>query len=111
MDPGRRKRRSASVCPIFFALVCGAFAQEIDTAILSPSAKRFTILDQIERPKERQAFTAISKKRDPGQRLEAARSFLSAYPDSWLRAEVYDIAAKACIDIADFRDAMTYANE
>jgi tetratricopeptide (TPR) repeat protein len=91
--------------------VSSAFAQEIDTAILSPSTKRFTILDQIERPKERQAFTAIYKKRDPGQRLEAVRSFLSAYPDSWLLAEVYDIAAKACIDVGDFRDALTYATE
>jgi hypothetical protein len=104
-------RRSASVCPIFFALVSGAFAQDIDTAILSTSAKQFTILDQIERPKERQAFTAIYKKRDPGQRLEAARAFLSAYPDSWLLAEVYDIAAKACIDSSDFRDALVYAKE
>jgi predicted CXXCH cytochrome family protein len=104
-------RRSTFVCSVFFGLMSTAFAQDIDTAILSPSVNQFTILDQIERPKERKAFTAIYKKRDAGQRLEAARSFLSAYPDSWLLAEVYDIAAKACIDVGDFREALVYAKE
>jgi predicted CXXCH cytochrome family protein len=54
---------------------------------------------------------AIYKKHDPGQRLEAARSFLSNYPDSWLLTEVYDIAAKACIEISDFRGGLVYASE
>jgi predicted CXXCH cytochrome family protein len=101
---------SISIYTFVSAFLLAAFAQEIDTAIPS-SAKRFTILDQIERPKERQAFLALYKKRNPGQRLDIARSFLSAYPDSWLLAEVYDIAAKACIDIGDFHDAVVYAQE
>ena len=107
--PGEPMRASGLVCVFWFALVPASFAQEIDTAILAPSSRPFTILDQIERPKEKQAFLALFKQRDARRRLDAARFFLQSYPDSWILAEVYDIAAKASIDVGNFADALAYS--
>jgi predicted CXXCH cytochrome family protein len=86
-------------------------AQELDTAIAPAPPKQATIMDQIERPEERRAFMALYKTGDPARRLKTAQAFLSDFPDSWLLAEVYEFAAKACIDLNEFPSAINYAKE
>src|ERR1039458_278396 len=62
-------------------------------------------------PKERRAFMDLYKMSAPAPRLKAARVFLTEYPDSWLLAEVCEIAAKASIDLGEFPTAISYAKE
>ena len=107
-------RRIPQLAPVL-VLVCAAPlmapAQELDTVIVSGQAKQSTILDQIDRPDERRAFEALYKKGDAGHRLKAAQAFLTEYPDSWLLAEIDEIAAKASIDVGEFANAIAYAKE
>ena len=84
-------------CKLLLALslVAQALPQEIDTAIFVEGRKPFTILDQIENPKERQAFLTLYRQSDAEKRRQLAELFLVNYPRSWLLAPVYEIAAKA----------------
>ena len=111
-------------CKLLLALGLAAQAlpQEIDTVIFAERQKPFTILDQIENPKEREAFLTLSvveelsargvyKKRDARKRRDLAESFLASYPQSWLLAQVYEIAAKASMDLEDYPRALQYGRE
>lgn len=87
-------------------------AQEIDTAIAGHTASgRFTILDQIENREERETFTRLYKQRDAARRRQMASAFVASYPASWLLAEVYEIAAKASIDLNDFPAAVDFGRK
>jgi len=101
----------ASACVLMCAVELLAPAQDLDTAILSTPARTVTILDQIERPKERSDFSDLYKERDPQRRLQAARAFLGGYPDSWMLPVVYEMAAKASIDLDQLANAISYAKE
>ncbi len=107
--------RVSMECPVLACvLLCAAIhagAQNLDTAIFSAAPQEFTILDQIDQPKERRAFMDLYKMNAPAARLKAAQMFLSVYPDSWLLAEVYEIAAKASIDLGELPAAISYAKE
>jgi hypothetical protein len=52
-----------------------------------------TISDEIAAPAEQQAFRTLTKTPDPAERLRRAEEFLSAYPQSWVLAQVYALAA------------------
>src|SRR5262249_946885 len=43
------------------------------------------------------------------QRLKLAETFLSNYPQSWVLSEVYEIAAKAAIELDDYDRAIRHA--
>jgi predicted CXXCH cytochrome family protein len=101
--------RLVAACVLLGAV--SAAAQTLDTAIFGAAPKEFTILDQIERPKERSAFEDLYKMTAPAPRLKAAQVFLTEYPDSWLLAEVYEIAAKASIDLGELPAAISYARQ
>ncbi len=103
--------RLVSACVLLGIVRVSAAAQTLDTAIFGAAPKEFTILDQIERPKERSAFVDLYKMTAPAPRLKAARVFLTEYPDSWLLAEVYEIAAKASIDLGELPAAISYARQ
>ena len=100
-------------CKLLLALslVAQALPQEIDTAIFVEGRKPFTILDQIENPKERRAFLTLYRQSNAEKRRELAESFLVNYPQSWLLAPVYEIAAKASIDLEDYPRALQYGEE
>jgi predicted CXXCH cytochrome family protein len=85
-------------------------AQEFDAVVSAQNRKSATVLDEIETPAERQAFQALYKTAEAKQRLKLAEAFLSAYPQSWVLAEAYEIAAKASIDLGDMREALGYAS-
>jgi predicted CXXCH cytochrome family protein len=108
------KTRFAGCAPLGILLCViplNARGQEFDTAILGTPARSATILDQIGRPQERRTFQALYNRGDPRRRLKAAQAFLTDYPDSWMLAEVYEIAAKACLDQGDQPKAIAYAKE
>jgi tetratricopeptide (TPR) repeat protein len=85
-------------------------AQEFDAVVSAQNRKPATILDEINNPAERQAFQALYQKADARERLKLAEVFFSAYPQSWVLAEGYEIAAKASIDLGDFDRALRYAS-
>ena len=92
-------------------LVCTSLlAQDIDSVIYAGGAGR-TILDQIENPSERDAFRRLLAEKAAKQRLAKARQFLEANPQSWLLAQVYEIASKAAIDLSDLKLALFYGEE
>ena len=86
-----------------------AAAQEFDAVVSSQNRRPATVLDEIDEPTERQAFEALYHNSDTGQRLKLAEAFLSAYPQSWLLAEGYEIAAKVSIELGDTQKALGYA--
>ena len=93
----------------------GLFAclgQDVDTAILAHGGtKRFTILDQIADARERGAFLALYRQSDSRKRRNLALGFLESYPQSWLLAQAYEIAAKASIDLNDYGTALSLAEK
>jgi predicted CXXCH cytochrome family protein len=82
-------------------------AQNIDSLILSNS-KPFTVVDQISNPAERKAFQNIYHAHAPSEKVKRCESFLAQFPQSWLLADVYEIAAKASIDSGEFEQALRY---
>src|SRR5262249_28605057 len=83
---------------LFGAAVIG-LAQDFDAVISSEVRKPFTIVDQIKDPLERQVFLSLFNSMNPRDKAERAEAFLASYPQSWLLAQVYEIAAKAYIDL------------
>jgi tetratricopeptide (TPR) repeat protein len=90
------------------AAAAAGLAQEIDTVLLDRDRRSFTILDQIEDPAERRAFQELFRKKDPAEKRKLAEAFLDRHPDSWLLAQVYEIASKASIDLDDLDGAVRY---
>jgi predicted CXXCH cytochrome family protein len=82
-------------------------AQNTDSLVFENS-RPFTVLDQISNPSEREAVLDIYRARSPREKAEKAETFLVQYPQSWLLAEIYEIAAKAYIDLGDFDRALQY---
>src|SRR5690348_13639289 len=87
--------------------------QAIDTVLFRESAakKQFTIIDQVADSKERRAFLKLYHSRDPQKRRQLAEAFVVTYPQSWLLAQSYEIAAKACIDLDDYTAALRFGSQ
>ena len=77
----------------------GVFGQDIDNVVTPNGRKPFTLLDEIENHGERADFLRLYQERDPVRRRSMAEAFLNSRPQSWLLATVYEIAAKAAIDL------------
>jgi tetratricopeptide (TPR) repeat protein len=92
--------RGIVVCACLAAVVSTA-AQDLDTVIFSEGRRQTTILDEVGDRGERKAFLKLYKEHNPTTRRSLATKFLADYPASWLLAEVYEIAAKACIDLKE----------
>ena len=90
-----------------FWLFCAAMpAQESDTTILNTAPRHYTVLDQTQDPQERRDFLALYKANEPERKRELADGFLKAHPQSWLLPQVYEAAAKASIDLGDYKRAV-----
>lgn len=83
----------------------GELAQNTDSVILE-NGRRFTVIDQITDPAEREALLKIYRAHTLRARADLAESFLSKYPQSWLLPEVYKIASKAYIDLGELDRAL-----
>lgn len=113
--PARKKRphfeSDRQFPPVFAALALvlavssTLFSQDSDTLILENS-RAHTILDEISDPAERAACLEIYRARTPRDKAQKAEAFLVQFPQSWLLAEIYEIAAKAYIDLGDFERAL-----
>jgi predicted CXXCH cytochrome family protein len=88
-------------------------AQGLDTVLLRENAgtQRFSIIDQIPDPKERHDFLKLYGAREPQRRRNLAESFIATHPQSWVLAQAYEIAAKACIDLNDDAPALQFSRE
>ena len=95
---------------MLFASLC-ALAQDIDNVVSPAGRKPFTFLDQIEDPQERAEYLRLYRERGPAARRRLAEAFLERRPQSWLLAQVYEIAAKASIDLDDFPAALRFGKE
>ena len=89
------------------AFPCILPAQNTDSLVLENS-RPFTVLDQISNRSEREAVLDIYRARSPREKANKAETFLVQYPQSWMLAEIYEIAAKAYIDLGDFDRALQY---
>ena len=96
---------------IGFLTSWAVLAQDIDNVVTPDSRKPFTFLDQIQDKGERADFFRLYNEREPVRRRTMAELFLKNYPQSWLLAQVFEIAAKAAIDLDDFRQALEYGNK
>ena len=104
--PGRGPIRYWGASLFFVGLLFGvaviSLAQDFDAVISSQARKPFTIVDQIKDPLERQVFLALFNPMSPRDKAELAEAFLASYPQSWLLAQVYEIGAKAYIDLEKY---------
>lgn len=82
-----------------------AYAQDSDTAIFETHAK-FTLLSQIQNPDERQAFSDAYNAKEPGMRHALSERFIQSYPQSWLLAQAYDLAARSSVDLGNYDRAL-----
>ena len=107
-----RRQRSFACSLLVSALLTGALgrAQEFDAVVSDQNRKPATIFDEIPDAAERRAFQALYQERDPAKRLDLAERFLRTYPRSGVLAEVYEIAAKTCIELNDYQRALEYAS-
>ncbi len=99
---------------LFCLLILAAsnvLAQDIDNVVTPNGRKSFTLLDEIQDRGERADFLRLYQERDPAGRRNLAEEFLKVHPQSWLLATVYEIAAKAAIDLNDFPAALRFAKE
>ena len=94
-----------------FLMTWALLAQDIDNVVTPDGRKPFTFLDQIHDQSERADFLRLYNERQPIRRRSMAESFLKNYPQSWLLAQVFEIAAKAAIDLDDLPHALQYGNE
>jgi predicted CXXCH cytochrome family protein len=94
----------------WIAIACFASAvvsaQESDTTILKGSQTTYTILSDVRDPQERDLFSSLYSTSDPLLRHQLAERFLASYPQSWLSSEVYDLAAKASLDLGKVAQAL-----
>ena len=88
-----------------------ALAQDIDNVVTPDGRKPLTFLDQIQDEGERADFLRVYNEHEPIRRRTLAESFLKNYPQSWLLAQVFEIAAKAAIDLGDIPQALQYGKE
>ena len=95
---------------ILLALTGTLPAQNTDSLILENS-RPLTVIDQISNRAERDALLKIYHARTPRERVETSEAFLAQFPQSWLLAEVYEIAAKAYIDLGDLDQALHYGRD
>jgi predicted CXXCH cytochrome family protein len=99
---------------LVFLVVCiidSVNAQESDTLVADHGRRPFAVVDQIADPSEKHAFLNLYDARDAQARVALAGAFLARYPKSWLLAEVYEMAAKACIDLGDYNRALIYGRQ
>ncbi len=94
---------------VVFLLAGVLQAQDVDTIVLKNDDQKFTILSQIEDPKESAAFLSIVDAKDANERYANARSFLVSYPKSWLLAEANDALARSAIDLERYDEALSAA--
>jgi Flp pilus assembly protein TadD len=105
----RQQRFACSLLTLMLASCVPCGAQEFDAIISDQSRRPATVLDEIADPAERRDFQALYEPKDATQRLKLAEAFLSNYPQSWVLAEVYEIAAKAAIELDDYDRAIRHA--
>ena len=107
MDGWPRLRIGAAAVQVAAALCLGHLCgQELDTALRSQGESHFTVMDEIEDPRERADFLALYKARDPAQKHQLATQFILDYPQSWLLAQAYEAAAKSSIDLGELDRAL-----
>ena len=90
---------------LVFFLADSVRAQNTDTLVLE-NGRRFTVIDQITDPAERDAVLKIYRARTPRARADLIEALLEKYPQSWLLPEAYEIAAKAYIDLGELDRAL-----
>ncbi len=93
------------------AMIWQARAQEFDTVISSQNRKAYTIADQIEDPLERRALVALFAQSSAAEKARLADEFLTSFSRSWFLPQVLEIAAKAFIDLGNYKQALTYGRE
>jgi tetratricopeptide (TPR) repeat protein len=81
-------------------------AQDADTIVLKNDTRKFTLLSQIQDPREAADFMAVLNSTDPAARYQRANDFLNAYPQSWLLPQAYDAVARSAIDLAKYDEAL-----
>jgi len=92
---------------LIFAFAALLPGQDADTIVLKNDDRKFSILSQIEDPREAAAFGAIVNATEPALRYERANGFLKMYPRSWLLPQAYDVAARSAIDLEKYDEALT----
>ncbi len=106
-------RRAASLlfCVGLGLINRAAFSQELDTALRQQGETRFTVMDEVQDPRERAAFLGLLQTKEPNARHRSAEQFIDAYPQSWLLGHAYEVAAKASIDLGSYDRAIAEAKQ
>ena len=80
-------------------------------ALYLPTIAQHSIIDLVESPLERRAFTEIYEERDALRRRSLAAQYLRTFPRSFLTAQVLEAEAKAAADMEDTVSAIARARQ
>jgi tetratricopeptide (TPR) repeat protein len=86
-------------------------AQDSDAVITEAGRRPFTVADEISNKGERKGFVELYRKKNPEKQVALAEAFLASYPDSPVLAQIYEVAAKAEIQLGHYQKALQYAKE
>ncbi len=101
------RRSAAALAYLLIVLVASQItAQDADTIVLKDENRKFTLVSQIEDPKEAAAFLRLAQTTEPDLRHGLATNFLKLYPQSWLLPQVLDIAARSAIELSNYDEAL-----
>lgn len=106
-----RRVEAVGVLLILILAPIATLAQDRDVIVLEGSDNSYRVSDQITDPEERKAFLALYDKKGPKEIARRAQEFLSSYPQSWLLAEVYEIASKAFMDLGEYDRTLLFGRQ
>jgi predicted CXXCH cytochrome family protein len=95
-------------------LVCALsslIAQDIDSVPRVQKRTPINLADQIADRAERAAFLQLFEHASPAEMRAHGENFIAQFPQSAFLAQAYEIAARACFDLADYALGLKYAHE
>lgn len=105
------RSRFSIVFGMLLSVGASAAAQDIDTVVTATNRNPSTVADQIADPAEKAAFLRLYQHRDPGDMLQAAKSFLEDFPQSAFLAQAYEVAADSSFDQHDYPTGLDFAKK
>src|SRR5215469_8810175 len=102
-------RRLGGLAVLLLAVIA-LIAQDIDSV---PVQKRnpVNLADQITDTSERTAFLQLFEHVPPAEMRARAEDFIARFPQSAFLSQSYEIAARACFDLADYAQGLKYAQQ
>jgi predicted CXXCH cytochrome family protein len=96
---------------VLLLAVIALIAQDIDSVPTVQKRNPVNLADQITDTSERAAFLQLFQHASPAEMRARAENFIAQFPQSAFLSQSYEIAARACFDLADYAQGLKYAQQ